>query len=387
MAAYVIPILFTLLLWWASTALILFLDGLDRRTFIWSLGAATALLAGSLWGLGATSADASVSGAYLAFTFGLLVWGWQLVSFYMGYVTGPRTTACEPGLKGWMRFVEAVRTSIYHELAIVVSAVALGVLLWRQPNQFGLWTFLVLWWMHQSAKLNIYFGVPNLGAELLPEHLRYLQSFMTRKSMNLLFPVSVSLSTIVAVLLTQRALAASASPFEAAGYTMLATLMVLAIAEHWFLVAPIEANSLWGFGVKAEPSLLTMEPDGSSNAAASAGRPRFAAAANDDSDYPAPDMGGASLESWSASPPALCDARGLRRLLESVGAGAFGDVESLKGIVKTSASWIRFEVAGERSSIAAFAPQRSLEPLAIAMGRRVDRARLQAAFDACSDSA
>ena len=51
--------------------------------------------------------------------------------------------------------------------------------------------------MHQSAKLNMFFGVPNLGEEMLPEHLRYLASFMTRRPMNMFFPVSVTVSTIV----------------------------------------------------------------------------------------------------------------------------------------------------------------------------------------------
>ena len=49
--------------------------------------------------------------------------------------------------------------------------------------------------------MNLYFGMPNLGEEMLPEHLRYLISYMRRKPMNLLFPFSVSLSTVVTVLL------------------------------------------------------------------------------------------------------------------------------------------------------------------------------------------
>jgi len=253
MAAYGLPILYTLFLWWFSTGAILYLDGLPRRTFVWSMAGATALLGASLWGAAASGAAATATGAYLAFACGLVVWGWQLVSFYMGYLTGPRKTACPSGLQGWPRFVEAVRTSLYHELTVVLSAVVLVALTRGQPNQMALWTFLVLWWMHQSAKLNVYFGVPNLGEELLPEHLRYLSSFMTRKSMNLLFPASVTLSTIATVILAQKAAAAEATPFETAGFTMLATLMALAIAEHWFLVAPLPANALWQWGVKAAP--------------------------------------------------------------------------------------------------------------------------------------
>ncbi|MGA2045745.1 MAG: putative photosynthetic complex assembly protein PuhE [Roseiarcus sp.] len=259
MARYGLPIAYTLLLWWSSTALILYLDGLPRRTFVWSMAGATALLAVALWGLVETGGSATATGAYLAFACGLLAWGWQLVSFYMGYVTGPRKTACAPDWVGWRRFIEAVRTSLYHELTVVVTAAAMLALTWRQPNQIALWTFVALWWMHQSAKLNVFFGVPNLGEELLPPHLRYLLSYMTRKPMNLLFPVSVSLSTVLTVLLAQKAAAADATPFEAAGFTMLATLMALAIAEHWFLVTPLETNALWRWGVKTMPAPAAVE--------------------------------------------------------------------------------------------------------------------------------
>lgn len=258
MAAYGLPILFTLFLWWLSTGAILYLDGLHRRTFVWSMAGATALLGVCLWGVAASGAQATAAGAYLAFACGLSVWGWQLVSFYMGYVTGPRRTACPAGMRGWPRFVEAVRTSLYHELTIVFSAAVLVALTRGQPNRIALWTFLVLWWMHQSAKFNVYFGVPNLGEELLPEHLRYLSSFMTRKSMNLLFPVSVTVSTIVAVILAQKAAAPGATPCETAGFTMLATLMALAIAEHWFLVAPLPSNALWQWGVKPQPAAVPL---------------------------------------------------------------------------------------------------------------------------------
>jgi len=296
MATYAFPVLYTLLLWWASTGVILYLDGLDRRTFVWSMAGATALFALSFWGLVETGGSATAAGAYLAFACGLLAWGWQLVSFYMGYVTGPRKTACAPDWVGWRRFVEAVRTSLHHELTVVATAGAMLALSWRQPNQIALWTFVALWWMHQSAKLNVFFGVPNLGEELLPPHLRYLLSYMTRKPMNLLFPVSVSLSTVLTVLLAQKAAAADSTPFEAAGFTMLATLMTLAIAEHWFLVAPLETNALWRWGVKATPA----------PGAPAAGRPEPALTA---ADVREPVRGHRGVaEPWSEPVPALlCD--------------------------------------------------------------------------------
>jgi putative photosynthetic complex assembly protein 2 len=254
MSAYAAPIFATLLLWWASTGVILYLDGLSRRTFGWSLAGATGLFLVSLWGMSATRAETTAASAYCAFSCGLMAWAWQLVTYYMGFITGPNRAPCPANLRGWGRFVEAVRTSLYHEIAIIVCALALVALTWGQPNQIGLWTFLILWWMHTSAKLNLFFGAPNLSDELLPAHLRYLVTYMRRRPMNLFFPVSVTASTVATVLISQKALAATA-PFELVGYTILATLMVLAVAEHWFLVVPLHANALWSWGVKdLEPS-------------------------------------------------------------------------------------------------------------------------------------
>lgn len=246
MESYAAPILVTLFVWWASTGAILYLDKLPRRTFGWSMAGATALMGLALWGLAVTSAQTDPLSAYLAFFCGILAWGWQLVSYYMGYVTGPRKTPCPPECRGFRRFIEAVRASLYHELAIILCGAAIFALTSGQPNRVGLWTFLILWWMHTSAKLNLHFGAPNLNEELLPEHLRFLVSFMTRKPMNLFFPFSVTVSTIVTVLLALKA-GAAIDRFDLVGFTILTTLMVLAVAEHWFLVTPLDANALWGW--------------------------------------------------------------------------------------------------------------------------------------------
>jgi putative photosynthetic complex assembly protein 2 len=197
----------------------------------------------------ATSGETGLASAYCAFACGLMAWAWQLVSYYMGFITGPNHAVCPPHLTGFARFVAAVGTSLYHEISIIVCAVVLVALTWGQPNLIGLWTFLVLWWMLSSAKLNLFLGAPNLSEELLPAHLRYLVTYMRRRPMNLFFPLSVTVSTVVTVLIAQKALSAT-TPFDIAGYTILATLMALAVAEHWFLVAPVHADALWSWGVK-----------------------------------------------------------------------------------------------------------------------------------------
>jgi putative photosynthetic complex assembly protein 2 len=245
MSHFAFPALHGLLIWWFSTGIILFLDGLPRRTFRWSMAGATMVLGGALFGLATSATDTSVAGAYMAFTCGVLIWGWLEISFYMGYVTGPRTHHCHRGCNGWRHFGHAIQASLYHELGVLALAGLVAALTWNAPNHFGLWTFVVLWWMHQSARLNVFLGVSNLNAEFLPEHLDYIKSFFTARPMNLLFPFSVTISTIAAVLLVQQALADRANAFREAGYSLLATMMVLAILEHWFLVLPISAARLW----------------------------------------------------------------------------------------------------------------------------------------------
>jgi G3E family GTPase len=80
--------------------------------------------------------------------------------------------------------------------------------------------------------------------------------------MNLLFPVSVTVSTVIAVLLVRAAMAPGASAFQAAGFTFLATLMILAILEHWFLVflvVPLPAAALWSWGLRSRKAVQAFD--------------------------------------------------------------------------------------------------------------------------------
>jgi putative photosynthetic complex assembly protein 2 len=264
MAAYALPVLFALFVWWFSTGVILYLDGLPRRTFGWSMAGATGLLAAALYGLAIGSGDASVAGAYLAFTCGVLIWGWHEISFLMGFVTGPRTHACPDGCAGWRHFGHGVQAILYHELAILATAAVVVGLTWGGANQVGTWTFMILWGMRLSAKLNLFFGVPNLHHEFLPEHLQYLRSFLNKRPMNLLFPVSVTGSSLIALVVVQGAVAHHASAFQTAGGLLLATLLALAILEHWFLALPLPDAALWRWAMgsrnRTRPSAVKPQP-------------------------------------------------------------------------------------------------------------------------------
>jgi putative photosynthetic complex assembly protein 2 len=251
MLHYAGPIAYAIFLWWFSTGIILFLDGLPKRTFRWSMLGATALLVMSLRYLATGSHDVTVGGAYAAFTFGLLAWGWQEISFYMGSVTGIRTEPCPEDCSGWRHFGHAIRVSLFHELSIIATGAVLYVLVWPGANHLGLWTYVVLWWMHQSAKLNVFLGVRNLNEEFLPDHMAFLKSFLTKKPMNRLFPVSVTISTIVAFELFRTALSPAETDFARCSYLFLGSLMTLAILEHWFLVVPLPAQILWNWSLKS----------------------------------------------------------------------------------------------------------------------------------------
>jgi putative photosynthetic complex assembly protein 2 len=251
-----LPALYALFIWWFSTGAILWLDGLPVATYRWSMLGASAMLVAALWGLAASSADASVIGAYCAFSCGLLAWAWQEMAFLMGYATGPVQAPCPDGAKGWRRFGLALQAILYHELAIVAGAVAVVAATWGQPNQIGTWTYLLIWGMRQSAKLNVFLGARNLNEQFLPPHLRYLGSFFLRKPMNLLFPFAVTAATLLCAVLFHRALAADASDFQAAGFTFLGMLAALATLEHWFLVLPIPAEALWNWGLRSRDAAV-----------------------------------------------------------------------------------------------------------------------------------
>lgn len=250
MVTYGLPIVATLLAWWFSTGAILYLDGLPRATFRWSLGAASLIALAAFWGLDATAGSTSVAGAYVAVLSALLLWGWNEMAFLFGYVAGASREPCDPGLRGWARFVSATRAILHHELALLATLLAIAALTWGGANPFGLATFALLFAMRLSTKLNIFLGVPNTTVEFLPEHLAYLKTYFRRRPMNLLFPLSVTAATLLSAFLVHK-VAFAADPFSATGYALLATFAALGLIEHWFLVVPLPVGELWAWGMRS----------------------------------------------------------------------------------------------------------------------------------------
>lgn len=260
---YALPIAYALFLWWFATGVIFYLDQLAVRTFKWSMAGATVVLAAALHLVWERAEDTSLWAVYAGFTAGLLAWGWQEISLYTGFVTGPRKVRCANGCSGWAHFGHAIQVNLWHELAIVAVAAVIAALSWGAENQWGLWTYLLLWALHLSARLNVFLGVRNVSAQFLPPHMDVLKSFLTVKPMNMLFPFSVTAATVGAVLLFQEA-SAAASIEDRAGYSLLGALALLGVAEHWLLILPLPVEKLWQWsmpkGQKASAAKTTAPP-------------------------------------------------------------------------------------------------------------------------------
>lgn len=245
------PIAYTVFVWWFSTGLILYLNGLPRHTYRATMTGASGLLLAALAGLHATRDGAQVGDAYLAFSCALAVWGWQELAFLLGYVTGPRRSPCPPGAAGWRRAGYALQTLWHHEMALLLLGGAVLAACWGGSNPTGPATFAILWVMRQSAKLNIFLGVRNLSEEFLPAHLAYLQSYFRRAPMNALFPVSVIGASVLAFGIWDGAVADHLAPFQATVLSFAGCLLSLAILEHWFMVLPLPATALWRWGLRS----------------------------------------------------------------------------------------------------------------------------------------
>ncbi len=252
MTTFAPAVLFALFLWWFSTGVLLYVDHLPRRTFRRSLAIASVLALAGCVGLVASSRSATVVNAYLGFVCALLVWAWHELTFLMGIVTGPRKSPCPPDAVGWKRFGYATATVIHHEVALALTSAGLVALTWNQPNQVGTATFVVLWVMRVSAKLNVFLGVQHLSTEFVPEHLSYMLSYFGRSAMNPLMPVSVAAGTLGVIWLIRGSVESAGTMHTVVATGFVATILALAVIEHVLLILPVQDSILWRWARRAE---------------------------------------------------------------------------------------------------------------------------------------
>lgn len=252
-----LPVLYTVFLWWFTTGLVIV--AYDRSPRIVRLVFAGAVLLAPLavWGIVATRSSAEPLAVYIALTCGVVLWGCQTASYYLGYVTGPRhranTQTFHPPFTFRQRFWLALRDSLYHELLVLALAILLLAVTWGQANPWGFAIYATLWLMHSSAKLNVFLGVRNFRIDFLPEHLHHLRHLLGKAPINALFPITVALAPSVALTLIFRAIVPTATAGQTIGSLVLATMIFLGVLEHVLLVLPLPAT-LWGWGIRPLPS-------------------------------------------------------------------------------------------------------------------------------------
>ena len=260
MLQFILPVLFALFVWWAATLLMMKRSLSAPPRCGASMLFITVLALAGLAALLLTLDQPTVAGAYIGFMSGMALWAWHELSYFLGFVTGPRPAACTPGVGMAKRFSLGVQTSLYHELAIVLTAAALWWVSYQAANQVALWTFVLFWAMRWSAKLNIFLGVRNLHAEFWPEHLRYLETYVGKAGNNWLFPVSMTAAAVGLVYLLMQALAPGATGFERSFALLLSTMLGLAVLEHIFLVVPVPDAWLWRLAMQDDDKTPATAP-------------------------------------------------------------------------------------------------------------------------------
>lgn len=249
MTQYALPAVYALLVWWFGTGLALYIVGLPGATHRWSLLGAALVFAGSLYGLAHVATIESTLAVYAAFTLAILLWGAIEISFLTGIVTGPMRGACPDGCAPWLRASYAFGAILWHELLLAAAGIAITISAWGAPNKIGVWTFALLWAMRLSAKLNLFLGVPVLNDHFLPAPVAHLKSYFRKGPVSALFPVSVTLGTLLTLLLAEGSLLSWLVAAE--GLMLLAALCALAVLEHWFMVLPLPLERLWRWSVPA----------------------------------------------------------------------------------------------------------------------------------------
>jgi len=237
-------LLVCLVFWWLGTGAILVAVGFTRRTLGLVMALSLPALAGSIIAFDWAAAEGGLTGVYVGFAAAIAIWGWHEFAFLTGAITGPNREPCPPQAQGWERFRAAVLALAWHELALVGTAAFQAAITWGDISQFGLLTFLVLLVARISAKLNVFFGVPNLSEEFIPDGLAHLKSYFRRRPMNLFFPVSVTGLMLAVSCWAERGVAAETTA-DIVGYTLLGALTTLALIEHWLLVLPLRDAALW----------------------------------------------------------------------------------------------------------------------------------------------
>ena len=225
------------LFWWLATGLLFGLprtqEGLQAAAFVASLVGGSGLALAIL-----LRYDDSPAAAWWGFLAGGTLWAWVQAALYGGWLVGPGApvTMVLPVSRVAEAFA-ALRSTAWSDLASVGVLAVTAALAIGAKNRMPFWTVLLLWSAHQVARVNVFLGVANAGADLLPAHLAFLKQFFGPASNSPLLPVSVLLWTGIAIWLARWGWRAGTLFQQRAGL-VLGVLAALAALEHLFLGLP-----------------------------------------------------------------------------------------------------------------------------------------------------
>jgi len=243
--------MFALLSWWLGTGAILWLVRLHQSSFRWSMCGLSFLLGLGLWTACISMRSHSVLNAYIGFVSVIAMWSWHEMAFLTGWLTGPRRDVLDKGLNLRQRFIQSAQVLLHHELALLLNFGVLLVMQQGQPNHMALCTFSLLWCMRLSAKLNLFFGVPFVGEQYLPAHLRYIGSYFKQAPVTLCFYLTMGLSCSTWGWMVWEV--TSGLVLVNAAWVLLSSLLGLAIIEHLLMVFALPLQKVWGWAMKRSP--------------------------------------------------------------------------------------------------------------------------------------
>ena len=156
--------------------------------------------------------------------------------------------------------MQSVQVLLHHELALLINFGFLLVMQQGQPNHMALCTFALLWCMRVSAKLNLFFGVPFVGEQYLPVHLRYIGSYFKQAPITWCFYITMGASCLAWGWMVWEV--QSGLVLVNAAWVLLSSLLGLAIIEHLLMVFALPLQKLWSWAMVRSPYLReTASPD------------------------------------------------------------------------------------------------------------------------------
>lgn len=229
--------------WWLGTGVVLYLQQTLSRHSVYSKGSLIfigALCIQTLWWTQHLVTGLTTSVSFIA---AVVLWGILELSYYLGFITGVHKRPCPKNAIGWKRFRLALGASIWHELTALGIGLCLVAILIKADNPTGLYTYLVLWLMRWSAKLNLFLGVPHFQPDWFPSQMDYLKTYLKQTPVSWFFPVSLALSFLLMTYWIQLSFASSGAAVLT--HSLPAALLALAIIEHGLMALPLTESRLW----------------------------------------------------------------------------------------------------------------------------------------------